>query len=325
MVLQSRRLHIKTLIGDARTFLCFKPIRTHAASVAKTRLVVALLTARLESIDRMPITFVTASNNDDVLKNNFMASPCFTDNQNDEILVQHGFESAASAYNDAITRSRNDLIVFAHQDVLFPIWWIVSFDRALEALERTDPNWGVLGCYGETLNDNGRGYVYSPGRGFLGKSFDAPSLVQTLDEIVLIIRKSSGLRFDQTLPHFHFYGADICMAAKERGMHSYAISALCIHNSQQNLVLPREFYESWKHIRKRWYKLLPIQTTCARISRSNVHFYRRRLHDVYLRNIRHKEVGATRVEYGRDVLAELEQLIPDMATAEGQNGRCICP
>ena len=67
--------------------------------------------------------------------------------------------------------------------------------------------------------------------------------VQTLDEIVLILKKSSGLRFDDSLPHFHFYGTDICLRAAQRGMRSYAISAFCVHNTHQTLVLPEEFYE----------------------------------------------------------------------------------
>jgi hypothetical protein len=271
----------------------------------------------------MPITFVTASNNDDILRNNFMVSPCLLGTHNHQILIQRGFISAAAAYNDAIAQSLNDLIVFAHQDVVFPASWLSDLDQALQSLGDTDPQWGVLGCYGETLNDNGRGYVYSPGRGILGKPFKAPAPVQTLDEIVLIIRKSSGLKFDQQLPHFHFYGTDICMAAAERGMKSYAISALCIHNSQQNLVLPKEFYQGYKHIKQRWSKFLPIQTTCARITRFDFYMCKRRLRETYLRNIRRKEIGATRVEDGRDLLAELERSHPE-TTVGAENGRYVC-
>jgi hypothetical protein len=272
----------------------------------------------------MPITFVTATNNDEILRNNLMASPCLLGKHNHQVLIQRGFISASKAYNDAILRSDNNLIVFAHQDVVFPKLWLSDLDHALCCLEHIDPQWGVLGCYGETLNDNGRGYVYSPGRGILGKPLDQPSPVQTLDEIVLIIRKSSGLQFDQTLPHFHFYGADICMAAFERGMKSYAISALCIHNSQQNLVLPKEFYQGYKHLKKRWSQFLPIQTTCARITRFDFYMYKRRLREAYLRKIRRKEIGTTRVEDGREVLAELERSYPRTRVIAPETGRCLC-
>src|ERR1700693_1987023 len=105
------------------------------------------------------ITFVAAANNHDILQNNFLASPCLQQPHIHQVLIQEGFSSAATAYNDAIDRSANDLIVFAHQDILFATAWIDNLQRALNELENTDPNWGVLGCYGETLNDHGRGYI----------------------------------------------------------------------------------------------------------------------------------------------------------------------
>lgn len=267
-----------------------------------------------------PITFVVPVSNEAIFENNCMASPCFGEGSPHQLLVQRGFKSAATAYNDAIRRSENDLMVFAHSDIVFPCSWLGDLERALKCLDSKDPQWGVLGCYGETLNDNGRGYVYSPGRGILGSAFDQPAAVQTLDEIVLILRKSSGLRFDDELPHFHFYGADICMAAAEAGRKSYAISALCIHNTQQNLVLPKEFYEGYKRVKYRWRKFLPIQTTCARVTRFDFHMYRRRLNEAYLRNIRRKELGVVRVEDGRQVLAELERLYPQTKRASVGDG-----
>ena len=96
-----------------------------------------------------PITFAVAVNNREIFENNFMASPCFRGDHSHQILVQTGFSSASKAYNDAIERSTNDLIIFAHQDILFPESWIPDLRRALDSLEQTDPKWGVLGCYGE--------------------------------------------------------------------------------------------------------------------------------------------------------------------------------
>lgn len=248
------------------------------------------------------ITFAVAVNNREILRNNFMASQCFDElDQPHQILIQEGFPSASEAYNDAIDKSKNDLIVFCHQDVLFPQGWTSQLQLALTSLETSDPRWGVLGCYGETLNDNGRGHVYSPGRGILGRPSE-PAAVQTLDEIVLILRKSSGLRFDSQLPHYHFYGADICLAAASRGMKSYAISAFCIHNSQLNLILPKEFYEGYRYLKRKWKNVLPIQTTCVRITRFDVGMYRRRFRELFCR----KEIAVTRVKNGKDLLSELQ-------------------
>jgi glycosyltransferase involved in cell wall biosynthesis len=249
-----------------------------------------------------PITFVACVNDPEIFANNFLVSPCFRDAHRHQILIQKGFASAASAYNDAIERSSNDLIVFAHQDMIFPSPWLEDLSRAVTALEKTDPNWGVLGCYGMTADDQNRGHIYSQGRGLIGTPREHPAAVQTLDEIVLILRKSSGLRFDERIPSFHFYGADICLAAAKRGMKSYAIPAFCIHNTQVNLVLPQEFYQGYWALRKLWKDALPIQTTCIRVTRSNRTMLLRRVRESYLRYLRRKPVAAFRVKDGRVLL-----------------------
>ena len=242
------------------------------------------------------ITFAVAVNNREVFENNFLGSPCLRGPSEHQVLVQEGYNSAAKAYNSAIDRASHDLVVLAHQDIFLPETWVAQLNRALDYLEAEDPQWGVLGCYGETLNDNGRGHIYSSGLGTMGRPFERPAPVQTLDEIVLILRKSSGLRFDEGLPHFHLYGTDICLRAGSQGMKSYAICAFCIHNTHQSLILPREFYDCCKHIKRVWKDSLPIQTTCIRLTRSNLQVHLRRAQEFHLQYIRRKKVGGTRVQ-----------------------------
>ena len=256
-----------------------------------------------------PITFVTATNDRAILESNFLASPCLAPGSPHQVLIQEGFPSASLAYNDAIDQSVNDLIVFAHQDILFGTRWVEDLRRALDHLERTDPNWGVLGCYGETLDDHGRGYILSSAQGILGKPFEQPEPVQTLDEIVLILRKSSGMRFDENLPHFHFYGTDICMEAAQRGQTAYAIPAFCVHNTSQQFALPAEFYDCYAYIRRKWAKRLPIQTTVIRITQSDIPMYRRRVKEFYLRRLRRRTAGASRVADGKALLWQHERAI----------------
>ena len=190
-----------------------------------------------------PITFAVAVNDEELFENNFMASPCLRRPHSHQIIVQKNFPSAAKAYNEALDKSANDLIVFCHQDIFFRESWLAQLRHWLDYLESRDPNWAVLGCAGATHDGQVRGYVYSPGLGVTGARFDRPAPVQTLDEIVLILRKPSGLRFDDGLPHFHLYDLDICLRAAKRGMKSYAIPAFSIHNAKQGSVLPDEFYE----------------------------------------------------------------------------------
>ncbi len=241
-----------------------------------------------EVLPTRPITFVVSVNDREIFENNFIVSPCLRKPHPHQILVQEGFRSAAASYNEAIDRSINDLMVFAHQDIILTAAWLSDLERSLRLLELTDPNWGVLGCYGVTSDSEGRGYIYSPWRGIAGCPFEYPVEIKVLDEIVLILRKSSGLRFDKDLPYFHLYGTDICCRAAKKGKKSYAISTLCAHNARDYVVLPKEFYACYRHIKKTWRDFLPIQTTCIRITAFDVPMYTRRLRELYLRHVRHK-------------------------------------
>lgn len=226
--------------------------------------------------EKESMTFVVPVNDEDIFKKNFLSSPLF-EIKKYEIIPQRGFTAASKAYNDAIDRSHNDIIVFAHQDILFPIFWEKELLRSLNYLREFDPNWGVIGCYGVNREDNsckGYGFMYCGGNKFLlGEPLEHPMPIQTLDEAVLILRKSSGLRFDEFLPHFHFYGTDICMVAKNKCMNCYAISAFCIHNTKKIHVLPKEFFECYRYIKRKWYNILPIETTCINISKHNYFTY----------------------------------------------------
>jgi hypothetical protein len=208
------------------------------------------------------------------------------------------------AYNDAIDKSVNDLIVFCHQDVFFPGPWISQLQDIVDHLNKQNPNWGVLGCSGVTKDNQLRGHVYSTGIGIIGVPSE-PAEVQTLDEIVLVLRKSSGLRFDENLPHFHLYGADICLRAALRGMKSYAISAFCVHNTHADFKLSKEFYACCGYMRRAWREHLPIQTTCIRISSSNLPVHVRRLKEVYVRYIKRSQHKFMRFEDVTEVFDEL--------------------
>jgi hypothetical protein len=249
------------------------------------------------------ITFVAAVNNRELLKTNLLASPCLRDAHGHQVIVQENFSSAAKAYNDAIRSSVNDLIVFCHQDIVFPEYWLPQLQDTLDWLRVNDPEWGVLGCYGKTGDGRGWGHLYSSGRGVIGSPLGHPVRIQTLDEIVLILRTSSGLQFNEYLTNFHLYGADICLTAAERGMNSYAIPGFCIHNTRQSLVLPGEFYKCCKEFRRVWRHRLPIHSPTITINASNLPVWTRRVKEVWLR-IRGKTLGASREADVQSLLAK---------------------
>lgn len=253
------------------------------------------------------VTFVAAVNSQEILQDNLLASPGLQGQHGHEILLQEGFGSAAKAYNDALRRATNELVVFVHQDIFLPEDWLSQLENALNVLANSDPNWGVLGCWGMTRTGEGFGYAYSPGEGVIGKPLDHPMAVQTLDEIVLVLRKSSGLGFDEGLPHFHFYGTDICMAAAKKGMKCYAISAFCVHNAKQYFSYPEDFYGGYRYIKRIYKEHLPIQTSCIRITRFDSDLYLRQLRRAYSRIVKQAEPRGSRVEDPQTILRELRE------------------
>lgn len=262
-----------------------------------------------------PLTFVVTSNNRHVLESNFLASAALSGARQHQIIIQEGFASASKAYNDAIDKAENDAVIFVHQDVILPAEWTCDLERSLQYLDHVDPNWGVLGCWGASHGQFGIGYLYSTGLGLLGKPFEHPEPVETLDEVILVLRKSSRLRFDDALPHYHLYGTDICLRAEASGRRNYVMPAFCIHNTRQIFVLPPEFYECYRYIRRTWRGRLPIQTSCIRITRSSLSTHTRRLQEVYLKYIRHKAVGAPRSENVQRLIEDVSFIKNHVCTA----------
>jgi hypothetical protein len=230
------------------------------------------------------ISFAVPINNLQVYGQNFAASPLFKDGKKQEIIELFDYGSASIAYNEAKTKANNGLIVYAHQDIIFPENWDDQLRTALIFLDKIDPNWGVLGCIGVSDRGSIEGLIYCTGNnGYVGRNVNKPEPVSTLDEIVLIIRKDSNLEFDSQMPFYHFYGTDICIAARKQGMNCYVIPAFCIHNSIKTLFFTREFYVCAAHIRRKYPEYLPIATTCTKLTGSVLSD---RL-SWYLRNIRH--------------------------------------
>src|SRR5215831_4847840 len=126
-------------------------------------------------------TIVSAVNDRAVLESNLLASSCLNCEHQHQIILQEGFTSAARAYNDALDRASNEIVVFVHQDVFLPESWLESLDCSLQLLAESDPDWGVLGCWGVTSAGIGVGHVYTPGQGVIGRAFRHPQPVQTLD------------------------------------------------------------------------------------------------------------------------------------------------
>lgn len=134
--------------------------------------------------------------------------------------------NAATAYNRGLEKAMHEFVIFVHQDVLFPKGWLI---KAVAGIESFTSSAAVFGLVGVRSNGRTAGHISDP-HGHM-RWLPMPAKVISLDEHLIILRKSSGLRFDPENPGFHCYGADICLSARAKGVESWVIDAPVTHLS----------------------------------------------------------------------------------------------
>ena len=195
-----------------------------------------------------------------------------------QVVAIRNCPSAADGLNIGIARAETEWVVCVHQDVWLPEGWDRCVLEQLNEAERRFGPIGVAGVYGVgeviTLCDQSQplaaeriGWVVDRGR-MLSDGTELPAQVATLDELLLIVRRDAGLRFDPVLG-FHLYGADICLQASEAGLAVVALAAQCHHNSR-SVGLPEAFFASAGVFARKWRHRLPVATPCAIIDRGGI-------------------------------------------------------
>lgn len=219
------------------------------------------------TLSKISWSLVVAANSDDLLQANLLRSG--ETNSAKEIIVQRNAPNISVAYNTGLDKCTGDVVVFAHQDVFLPTGWAKKLCESIGLLTMRDPHWGVAGVYGVTASGRGAGDIYSTGlQRFVGEPFSEPIQIRSLDEMLLIVRPSANLRFDERLPGFHLYGTDICLEAEARGMKNYVLPCFTLHNSNGVKHLPLSFWQAYIYLRRKWRSRLPIVTSCTGITPS---------------------------------------------------------
>lgn len=148
--------------------------------------------------------------------------------------------NAAQGLNHGIEQLDAEWIVCVHQDVLFPADFWQRLTAALAALPGDAALAGLVGC---EQGGRFRGHIVDPNGHCYWPSLPHPVL--TLDEVLIAVRKGSGLRFNAEVPGFHCYGADACFEAQKRGLQTFAIDAPLLHLSTGKLDASYERASAW--------------------------------------------------------------------------------
>ena len=219
-----------------------------------------------------PFAIVCASHSDAILDANLRRSPLLA---TIPLRVETGAPSASIAYNRGLDATSAPYIVFAHHDVYLPPGWDALLHRRIAALNAQDPNWALFGTFGVGLDHSHIGPVWSSSIGqIVGRVPMAPAPVQAFDELLIVMRRDAGLRWDDALPGWHMYGTDIVQTARAAGRTAYAGSLPCIHNDRYHAALGDDYKACYRFMQRKWANALPLRTPITKISRSGLHLWR---------------------------------------------------
>lgn len=220
------------------------------------------------------ISIASAVNNEDILKSCLARSPDISSGHV-QLSTHQGYSSAGCALNAGIDASNSAVIVLAHQDVYLPRGWIDELCRQIDALNRNEPKWAVLGVIGIRVTGEVVGRVWSTGlRRVVGKRIAAPTEVVSIDECLIVLRRSSGLRFDPHLPNWHLYATDIILEARKRGYSAFVVDAPVIHNSRATQTLRGGYTAAYAYMKRKWKACLPVPTLVAPLTRNPWQLFR---------------------------------------------------
>ena len=214
------------------------------------------------------ISLVVVSNDEPSLQRNLLASEMVRD-QLVDLHIDRNAPSASVAYNQALDNCEADIVIFAHQDVYFPPGWEQLLENAIKEVEQVDTDWALLGPIGISHQAEHVGNVWSTSLGaIVGQTVNKPEPVQSFDELVIVLRRSSGVRFDDALPEFHLYGTDIVQNALAMGKGAYVCQLPVVHNDRFHDRLRSDFAKAYKYIRSKWREILPLRTTVLWVTKN---------------------------------------------------------
>lgn len=191
------------------------------------------------------------------------------------IINDSNLYSASLALNVGLNVARSDNIVIAHQDTMLLDDWFCRLEDIIDLADK----WAVIGVAGISL-DFGREDIGVWGGALhadtvaVGSVWNDDTLldeppywdgikeltkVHCVDECVFVLKKSTGLRFDPHFNGFHFYGADICLAARMAGHHVYAAHLPVVHFGKYSASMlgDSRYWNFMRLLHSKWHRSFP--------------------------------------------------------------------
>jgi hypothetical protein len=209
------------------------------------------------------LALLVSTNDERVFRNNIETSEEFNSNKHERFVAKNPANMAEVFHMARNTRKK--LMTMIHHDLYIPKDWGRRMWSQFWAEDAKRPV-GVAGLFGVNGNRT-KGNRHECGNivDLLGlrtmKYGNLPEDCRVLDGLSLTIKTAGPIRPDPALG-FHFYDADVCMQAEERGERVIAVNAPALHSSFV-LLPPPVFEDSKKLFVEKWKHRLPVETPCA--------------------------------------------------------------
>jgi hypothetical protein len=166
------------------------------------------------------ISYIACTHNTNILEKCLMQSLILQDD--DELIVIEGAKSIAEGYNNGIDKAKNKIKCFIHHDLIVTNPVLLRMNLLAYCIEDI----GIVGIVGSQTEAapwwEGQcvGSVVDSRNGILHFT-DGKQFCLHLDGLMLAT--CQDVRFDESIPGFHFYDQDICRQMAEKGLHNFCI------------------------------------------------------------------------------------------------------
>jgi hypothetical protein len=166
------------------------------------------------------VSYIACTHNTNILEKCLMQSLILQDD--DELIVIEGAKSIAEGYNNGINKAKNKIKCFIHHDLIVTNPVLLRMNLLAYCIEDI----GIVGIVGSQTEAapwwEGQcvGSVVDSRNGILHFT-DGKQFCLHLDGLMLAT--CQDVRFDESIPGFHFYDQDICRQMAEKGLHNFCI------------------------------------------------------------------------------------------------------
>ena len=187
--------------------------------------------------------------------------------------VNNQFKSAAEALNFGALKAKGDILVFAHQDIIFK----TQNELSLFAKYIADyPVGTILGVAGAVEGRKENIGIYTSGEKYdprLLTTVSAPIQVSCVDEFLFGMRKETYIRhdFDEKLCNsWHLYAVELCLYNRKNGGAVYVVPVNVHHFSKGKINL--KYMDGLVELSDKYRKdFKRIWTTCYKINTNYIY------------------------------------------------------